>query len=120
MTSSHNVCAIQIKSLEKWCILACILVSHFTANPVHVLLSDSFDSLAKLLFEKSFVKYFLSSRNPILANTAQKMKFSIKDFFSKCDQIRSVYKQTYGTEFFRTILILGKKPKNSSKMKFFG
>ena len=23
------------------------------------------------------------------ANTAQKMKFSIKDFFSKCDQIRS-------------------------------
>ena len=32
MTSSHNVCAIQIKSLEKWCILACILVSHFTAN----------------------------------------------------------------------------------------
>ena len=22
-------------------------------------------------------------------NTAQKMKFSIKDFFSKCDQIRS-------------------------------
>ena len=32
MTSSHNVCAIQIKSLEKWCILACILVSHFTAK----------------------------------------------------------------------------------------
>ena len=24
---------------------------------------------------------------PIIANTAQKMKFSIKDFFSKCDQI---------------------------------
>ena len=24
-----------------------------------------------------------------LINTAQKMKFSIKDFFSKCDQIRS-------------------------------
>ena len=23
-----------------------------------------------------------------IANTAQKMKFSIKDFFSKCDQIR--------------------------------
>ena len=23
-----------------------------------------------------------------VANTAQKMKFSIKDFFSKCDQIR--------------------------------
>ena len=24
-----------------------------------------------------------------VTNTAQKMKFSIKDFFSKCDQIRS-------------------------------
>ena len=27
--------------------------------------------------------------NFILSNTAQKMKFSIKDFFSKFDQIRS-------------------------------
>ena len=25
----------------------------------------------------------------IISNTAQKMKFSIKDFFSRCDQIRS-------------------------------
>ena len=28
-------------------------------------------------------------------NTAQKMKFSIKDFFSKCDQIRSQRIWTY-------------------------
>ena len=27
-------------------------------------------------------------------NTAQKMKFSIKDFFSKCDQIRSLLKKS--------------------------
>ena len=26
--------------------------------------------------------------NPITSNTAQKMKFSIKDFFGKCDEIR--------------------------------
>ena len=28
-------------------------------------------------------------------DTAQKMKFSIKDFFSKCDQIRSFLYETY-------------------------
>ena len=33
------------------------------------------------LFESSALNY--------LCDTAQKMKFSIKDFFSKCDQIRS-------------------------------
>ena len=33
----------------------------------------------------AIVKY---ERNKILNSTAQKMKFSIKDFFSKCDQIR--------------------------------
>ena len=27
----------------------------------------------------------------IRKNTAQKIKFSIKDFFSKCDQIRSLF-----------------------------
>ena len=26
---------------------------------------------------------------PFSNNTSQKMKFSVKDFFSKCDQIRS-------------------------------
>ena len=32
----------------------------------------------------------LTNRNKIeIRSTAQKMKFSIKDFFSKCDQIRS-------------------------------
>ena len=28
------------------------------------------------------------SKYPLIVYTAQKMKFSIKDFFSKCDQIR--------------------------------
>ena len=36
-----------------------------------------------------YIKYMKIVRNTILAtNTAQKMKFSIKYFFSKCDQIR--------------------------------
>ena len=33
-------------------------------------------------------------------NTAQKMKFSIKDFFSKCDQIRSFLKKSLMENFF--------------------
>ena len=52
------------------------------------------------VFEKAFISssnYYLSFDLVILLNlrvkaavvTAQKMKFSIKDFFSKCDQIRS-------------------------------
>ena len=32
--------------------------------------------------------WFTSFMNPWLSITAQKMKFSTKDFFSKCDQIR--------------------------------
>ena len=46
-------------------------------------------------FRKTLVKLAGSSRNfsyrahhPLGLNTAQKMKFSIKGFFSKCDQIR--------------------------------
>ena len=39
------------------------------------------------IFELSERK--VESKNPCLIyNTAQKMKFSINDFFSKCDQIR--------------------------------
>ena len=42
----------------------------------------------------SLVKFlFLSSLRLISAYAAQKMKFSIKDFFSKCDQIRSFLKK---------------------------
>ena len=39
----------------------------------------------------NLLKILLKSRRYIvtIANTAQKMKFSIKDFCSKCDQIRS-------------------------------
>ena len=32
---------------------------------------------------------FRNILNPLMTNTAQKVKFSIKDFFSKCDQTRS-------------------------------
>ena len=38
--------------------------------------------------------------NAILPYTAQKMKFSIKDFFGKCDQIRSSEKSLIETLFF--------------------
>ena len=34
----------------------------------------------------------------ILANTAQKTKFTIKDFFSKCDQIETVDLVTFAEE----------------------
>ena len=43
------------------------------------------------LFEKQVAVYSLtrfSFLQLLLTHTAQKMKFSIKDFFSKCDQIR--------------------------------
>ena len=41
-----------------------------------------------------YVINWFGYRISILAHiTAQKMKFSIKDFFSKCDQIRSVLKK---------------------------
>ena len=34
-------------------------------------------------------KILRTSNLHLVSSTAQKMKFSIKDFFSKCDQIRS-------------------------------
>ena len=43
----------------------------------------------KLFFANFFclkAEFFVT--HPPVAKTAQKMKFSIKDFFSKCDQIR--------------------------------
>ena len=42
----------------------------------------------KHLFEER-LKSSKHSTHPIVLTTAQKMKFSIKDVFSKCDQIRS-------------------------------
>ena len=48
---------------------------------------------------------------PIMTDTAQKMKFSIKDFFSKCDQIRKSGKlhflsiETYFHGSFKSIRI---------------
>ena len=43
------------------------------------------------LFSKFELTYIMSFKfhEPTLTSTAQKMKFSIKDFFSKSDQIRS-------------------------------
>ena len=43
-----------------------------------------------VLFQKVLKYYYFILQHPSLVITAQKMKFSIKDFFSKCDQIRSL------------------------------
>ena len=54
------------------------------------------------LNEKSenLTKQMLVSSKNLLHNTAQKIKFSIKDFFSKCDQV---------CRFLRTLSHLRKK-----------
>ena len=55
-------------------------------------------------------------------NTAQKMKFSIKDFFSKCDQIRSFLKS-----LMKSFILLQcncqrriQNPVKHQKRRFFG
>ena len=53
---------------------------HLRQRPATLLKADS----NACVFRVSVVKFL---RKPILQNTTQKMKFSIKDFFSKCDQI---------------------------------
>ena len=40
------------------------------------------------LLQFSFASFHWYVRNKYVTNTSQKMKFPIKDFFSKCDQIR--------------------------------
>ena len=53
---------------------------------------NSFKSFMAVLYDQSLI--FESKSNIISINlnhTAQKMKFSIKDFFSNCDQIRHIY-----------------------------
>ena len=47
---------------------------------------------------------------PFLINAAQKMKFSIKDFFSKCDQIRSFFFTTINNNKFHHKILSKKSP----------
>ena len=47
------------------------------------------ETLAKWSLLEARLLLQLMQEFKICSNTAQKMKFSIKDFFSKCDQIRS-------------------------------
>ena len=47
----------------------------------------------------------LSKMQSELQNTAQKMKFSIKDFFSKCDQIRRNWSSQWRTSYFFAVLL---------------
>ena len=42
-----------------------------------------------ILISALMVRSFISKRSSTFQTTAQKMEFSIVDFFSKCDQIRS-------------------------------
>ena len=44
--------------------------------------------ILKLVTLLAYLKNVYVSYPPTLTHTAQKMKFYIKDFFSKCDQIR--------------------------------
>ena len=45
--------------------------------------------VTKMLYKIKNPSIFYTIDLPLTTITAQKMKFSIKDFFSKCDQIRS-------------------------------
>ena len=47
------------------------------------------DDLNKKIFDSKKLENLFQSTKTKAFNTAQKIKFFIKDFFSKCDQIRS-------------------------------
>ena len=62
------------------------------------------DKLPNLCIQKLFTQIFEWSLTNFVRITAQKMKFSVKDFFSKCDQIRRK------TSFFVQWFTLVKRP----------
>ena len=62
-----------------------ISLQNFFRKLVHILFPGIIFPIKLLL---SSVTYFLVILVRCIPFTAQKMKFSIKDFFSKCDQIR--------------------------------
>ena len=58
-----------------------------------------------LISKSQYYSYKISKLSSfLLSNTAQKMKFSIKDFFSKCDQIRSFLETAHLVIFTEEIL----------------
>ena len=61
------------------------------ANKLVVTLHTYLDQLQTSIIQKdiNLIKMILTARALELTHTAQKNKFSIKDFFSKCDQICS-------------------------------
>ena len=74
------------------------LVKATVFSPVDVIFENHYQSSIQSFFSPS--KFFMSvvghffqllvlEKKMTKYNTAQKMKFFIKDFFSKCDQIRS-------------------------------
>ena len=50
--------------------------------------SHSWQLLSSFSYWNLIQQICVYNANSITKNTAQKMKFSFKDFFSKCDQIR--------------------------------
>ena len=54
-------------------------------TPLEVFFCEFFKKFRILIL---YDKHWHLRMNPVISNTAQKMKFSIKDIFSKCDQIR--------------------------------
>ena len=112
-TTSNNSATFEVAFVKKFCNTEADLKKKtliiknalYSTNKIFKLLQNLFFIY---LFIYSFANYFSfyvcisNQKNEIssirviffhneaaLSNTAQKMKFSIKDFFSKCDQIRS-------------------------------
>ena len=78
--------------------IASLLNEENTIKEVSLILQDMYTNKRALsirYLKRYCAKHEISKRvlqntlHNLVADTAQKMKFSIKDFFSKCDQIRS-------------------------------
>ena len=64
---------------------------YFTTNLTWSTLIDFFPILCLTsIYNNLFVYLDCNNRERLTERTAQKMKFSIKDFFSKCDQLHSL------------------------------
>ena len=62
---------------------------HLTVRYLTVAIAlEIIDEMKRVMDQEEFVKA-INTRNRVhVAYTAQKMKFFVKDFFSKCDQLR--------------------------------
>ena len=84
------------------CVFVCVYIFSLPAFSIRVGIFSNFYSYLRIIFFHRilFCKFFYYKNNRLevflkksteelsQSSTTQKMKFSIKDFFSKCDQIR--------------------------------